>query len=149
MCNHNNLLCSSFTRYYNISQLRVYSADKNRLLFKIRDSMDLNYKQLEDLANKFNHEMGHRGDIDPKMVSISNIAQNKDRDIMYLKHDIILLATIMQNAQLQYWRNYHIDIIYKVKIEEMPSATKLLNELYTTYNWYSFKNNYWCNYGIR
>ena len=116
---HKNLTIKPLIRNSNIYEIAIYSAEKNRLLFKFRDSLNLIPGKLLDLGSCLCPELGSKGSIDHDNVTVENLGQNKDEYNKYLEQDILLLGGVMQKAQEIYWNLYMLDIVTMMTISSM------------------------------
>lgn len=116
---HKNLTIKPLIRNSQIYEIAIYSADKSRLLFKLRDSLNLIPGPLLELGSCLCPELGCKGSIDHDNVTVENLGQNKDEYNKYLEQDILLLGGVMQKAQEIYWNLYMLDIVTQITISSM------------------------------
>jgi len=113
-------------------ELKVYRKGKNRLLFRIRDSLLLLPNKLAILGNTLCPQLGCKGEINHDKVNVSNLNSLKPELLEYLKQDIILLGGVMQKAQEIYWTQYNIDIEESLTLTSL--SLKIFRMCYYDYN---------------
>lgn len=98
-CHHDFKLKPLF-RNNRLYELSVYSDRK--LLFRLRDSLNLLPGTLNNLAKSLCPTLGCKGSI--------------DQLISYMKQDILLLGGVMQKAQDIYYEQFQLDIVNKITL---------------------------------
>lgn len=101
-------------RVYEIS---LYSG--KRMLFRVRDSLNLLPGSLASLSQNLCPELGVKGNIDHNNLSMTNIESQKDILLEYMKQDILLLGGIMLKAQEIYWKQFQVDIESKITLASL------------------------------
>ncbi|KAI3664623.1 hypothetical protein L1987_89618 [Smallanthus sonchifolius] len=89
VCHHDYKLKPLF-RNNMLYELSVYSGRK--VLFRLRDSLNLLPGTLNNLAKSLCPSLGSKGSIDYHDVRVDNLVSKKDQLIEYMKQDILLLG---------------------------------------------------------
>jgi hypothetical protein len=98
--------------------------NRGKLLIIIRCSVLLLPDPLEKLANNMCPELGGKGEIDHKKVTLTSLMDEKSvsRYMDYLCQDVILLARCMQVTQNFFWSEFLTDITEKRTIASLALA---------------------------
>lgn len=108
--------------------------NRNRMLFRFRDSLNLLPGKLSSLANNLCPGLGAKGSIPYDDVSVSTLVSMKDELIDYMKQDILLLGGVMQKAQEIYWKLYKVDIESKITLSSLAISIYRM-KYYDASNW--------------
>ncbi|KAD0468651.1 hypothetical protein E3N88_44225 [Mikania micrantha] len=113
-CHHDYIL-KPLMRNNRLYELSVYHPStkeytEKKMLFRIRDSLNLLPGSLKELAKSLCPSLGTKGTVDHASVSLSNLSLDRGILLDYMKQDILLLGGIMQKAQEIYDQNFHLDI---------------------------------------
>nr|AVV32079.1 orf2565 [Helianthus annuus] len=131
VCHHDYKLKPLF-RNNRLYELSVYSGRK--LLFRLRDSLNLLPGTLNNLAKSLCPSLGSKGSLDYQDVRLDNLVSKKDELIEYMKQDILLLGGIMQKAQEIYFHLYQLDIVSKITLSSLALSIYRL-KYYDEENW--------------
>ncbi|KAJ8746889.1 hypothetical protein K2173_010161 (mitochondrion) [Erythroxylum novogranatense] len=113
-------------------EIAVYSGSK--MIFRIRDSLNLLPGSLKNLAKNLCPGLGTKGSIPYKDVTPSNVLSMKKMLLDYMKQDILLLGGVMQKAQEICWKLFKIDI--ECKITQSSLALSIFRmKFYDASNW--------------
>nr|AYM32740.1 DNA polymerase [Silene vulgaris] len=107
--NHQNYELKPIIRENVIYEIAVCLG--KRVLFRLRDSLHLLPCNLDSLAKSLCPELGGKGSIDFSKVTLETLSSMKDELLTYMKHDIRLLGSIMQNFQKLYFEQFQADIV--------------------------------------
>ncbi|KAG0450457.1 hypothetical protein HPP92_026900 [Vanilla planifolia] len=116
-CHHKNYKLKPLMRNHRLDELAVYHEKK--MLFRIRDSLNLLPGKLANLAQNLCPDLGQKGSIPYEKVELSNLASMKNGLLDYMKQDILLLGGVMKNAQEIYWKLYNVDIESKITLSSL------------------------------
>nr|YP_010352581.1 hypothetical protein MFQ53_mgp44 [Bidens parviflora]UIR98934.1 hypothetical protein [Bidens parviflora] len=116
VCHHDYKL-KPLMRNNRLYELLVYSG--RRVLFRLRDSLNLLPGTLNNLAKSLCPSLGSKGSLDYHDVRVDNLVSKKDQLIEYMKQDILLLGGIMQKAQEIYFDIYKLDIVSKITLSSL------------------------------
>lgn len=95
-------------RNHNLYELVVYR--KKKVVFRLRDSLNLLPSSLATLGKTLCPELGPKGDIKHDELEVSNLKLRSVELLEYMKQDIRLLGGVMLKAQDIYWNQYNVDI---------------------------------------
>lgn len=95
-------------RNLRLYELVVFRGKKR--VFRIRDSYTLLSSGLATLAKALCPQLGVKGSIQHDEVRVSNLLNNREELLDYLKQDIRLLGGVFQKAQEIFWTQYKVDI---------------------------------------
>lgn len=95
-------------RNLRLYELVVFRGKKR--VFRIRDSYTLLSSSLATLAKALCPQLGVKGSIQHDEVGVSNLLNNREELLDYLKQDIRLLGGVFQKAQEIFWTQYKVDI---------------------------------------
>lgn len=119
-------------RNHRLYELAVYH--ENKMLFRIRDSLNLLPSSLANLAKNLCPGLGSKGSIPYEEVTLSNLVSMKKSLLDYMKQDILLLGGVMQKAQEIYWKVYKVDIESKITLSSLALTIFRMN-YYDPDNW--------------
>lgn len=137
-CHHDYIL-KPLMRNNRLYELSVYHPStkeytEKKMLFRIRDSLNLLPGSLKELAKSLCPSLGTKGTVDHASVSLSNLSLDRGILLDYMKQDILLLGGIMQKAQEIYDQNFHLDIVTKITLSSVALSIFRLR-YYDDQNW--------------
>lgn len=115
---------------HQIYELVIYNGRK--LLLRLRDSLKLLPRRLDDLAQNLCPQLGRKGVIEHHNVNESNLSHHRDELLEYMKQDILLLGGVMHRAQEIYYDLFQIDIVKKRTLSSL--ALDIFRTLYYDQN---------------
>lgn len=119
-------------RNHRLYELSVYFEKK--LLFRLRDSLTLLPGSLKKLSLNLCPQLGSKGTIPYDEVRVSNLITLRQKLLIYMKQDILLLGGVMQKAQDIYWTTYKVDIVTKLTLSSL-ALTIYRTNYYDQMNW--------------
>lgn len=132
VCHHKNYELKTLLRNNRVYEIAVYSGKK--MLFRVRDSLNLLPASLDALSKNLCPELGGKGNIDHDNMSITNIESQKKILLDYMKQDILLLGGVMLKAQEIYWKLFQVDIESKITLPSL-ALTIFRLKYYDASNW--------------
>jgi hypothetical protein len=93
----------------------------NKVVLRLRDSLNLLPSSLDTLAKTLCPELGNKGSIKHDEVKVSNLVTKRSELLEYMEQDIRLLGGVMQKAQDLYFKKFQVDI------SEVPKPEVLRN----------------------
>lgn len=129
VCHHNYQL-KPLMRNSRLYEVSVYS--NKRKLFRFRDSLNLLPGKLVSLAQNLCPNLGTKGSIDHSNIKLSNLLDQQEQLLDYMKQDIRLLGGVMVKAQEIYMKLYNIDI--ERELTHSSLALKLFRTKYLDSN---------------
>ncbi|XP_055814596.1 DNA polymerase-like [Solanum dulcamara] len=90
-----------------------------RVLFRFRDSLNMLRGTLDSLSKNLCPELGHKGFVDHKKVTLQNLESMREELIDYLRKDVLLLGGVMQKAQKRIWDQLEVDIEKKLSLSAL------------------------------
>lgn len=131
-CHHKNYKLKTLLRNNRVYEIAVYSGKK--MLFRIRDTLNLLPASLDALSKNLCPELGGKGNIDHNNLSQTNIEPQKKILLDYMKQDILLLGGVMLKAQEIYWKLFKVDIESKITLASLALSIFRL-KYYDASNW--------------
>lgn len=131
-CHHKNYKLKTLLRNNRVYEIAVYSGKK--MLFRIRDTLNLLPASLDALSKNLCPELGGKGNIDHNNMSKTNMEPQKKRLLDYMKQDILLLGGVMLKAQEIYWKLFKVDIESKITLASLALSIFRL-KYYDASNW--------------
>jgi hypothetical protein len=119
VCKHPEFDVKTVFRNNRLYEVTVYDLKSRKLLFKLRDSLNLLPGTLDNLAKSLCPTLGSKGSIDYASVRVDNLMSNKEELIEYMKQDILLLGGIMLKAQEIYYNLFQLDIVSKLTLSSL------------------------------
>lgn len=132
VCHHENYELKTLLRNNRVYEIAVYSG--NKMLFRVRDSLNLLPASLDALSKNLCPELGGKGKIDHNNLSMINLESQKKILLDYMKQDILLLGGVMLKAQEIYWKLFQVDIESKITFASLALNIFRL-KYYDASNW--------------
>ena len=132
VCHHKNYELKTLLRNNRVYEIAVYSG--KRMLFRVRDSLNLLPASLDALSKNLCPELGVKGNIDHNNLSMTNMESQKKILLDYMKQDILLLGGVMLKAQEIYWKLFQVDIESKITLASLALSIFRL-KYYDASNW--------------
>jgi len=108
--------------------------DKNILVLKLRDSLNLLPSSLEKLAKALCPELGVKGSIAHDNITVDTLLPLRKELLTYMEQDIRLLGGIMKKAQDIYYNQFKVDMVKSLTYSAL-SMTIYRQMFYDALNW--------------
>lgn len=132
VCHNKNYELKTLLRNNRVYEIAVYSGKK--MLFRVRDSLNLLPASLDALSKNLCPKLGVKGNIDHNNLSMTNIESQKKILLDYMKRDFLLLGGVMLKAQEIYWKLFRVDIESKITLASLALSIFRL-KYYDASNW--------------